>query len=169
MTTISATFHHEKFSDNKIRESIEAIINSNTLFSMASIKERGDSWINTAYYAYNSYLTFYFLTPPTTQHSKNIEENNSVAVSIFDSHQLPDDKKRGLQIIGTCQRAKDQELAEAIQFYGARFPSFSKSIKNLDDFANAHMESRFYVIQSRMIKIFDELVFGEEKWVTVTL
>lgn len=169
MNRIHLNYNHPSVSDNLINKSIYEILSENVLLSMASIKDKKESWINTAYFAYNHKLTFYFLTPPTTQHGKNIEENHSVASSIFDSHQNPDDKKRGLQIIGICRRAKDQELAEAIRLYGVQFPPFAKRIKTPKDFANAYMESRFYIIQSHMIKIFDEVVFGEEKWVIVNI
>ena len=169
MITISQKFHHEKFSDNKIRDSIEAIINSNTLLSMASIKDGKESWINTVYYAYDPQLIFYFLTSPTTQHSKNIEKHPSVAVSIFDTHQNPTDKKSGIQLFGSCHRVVDEEVAEGLRLYTERFTWLANYIKEPKDFDKGILESKLYVITPHTIKLFDEVIFGEEKWVIVSL
>lgn len=166
---VNLSFAHKSFSDKQINQSLNKILKSNVLFSMASIKESNESWINTAYFAYSDKLTFYFLTPPTAQHSKNVEENNSVAVSIFDSRQVVTGKKRGLQIFGICRRAKGEEIYEGIKIYGKRFSAFAAGIKRPEDFETNKMESRVYVIVPHTIKIFDEVIFGEEKWVTVTL
>lgn len=164
---IKLSFNNKIFSDNQINQSINEILSSNTLFSMASIKDKSKSWVNTVYFAYGDQLVFYFLTPPTAQHSKNIEANNSVAVSVFDSHQAVTGKKRGLQIFGTCHLARGQEVKEGIKVYGSRFPSFASRVHSANDFEKLKMESRIYVVIPHMIKIFDEVIFGEEKWVTI--
>lgn len=164
---IKLWFKHRSFSDRQINQSIAEILKSNVLFSMASIKDKKESWINTAYFAYSNKLIFYFLTPPTTQHSKNIKHNDSVALSVFDTHQVVTGKKRGLQIFGTCHRATGKEIGEGIQVYGKRFTGFRERIHTPDDFEKFKMESRIYVIVPHAIKIFDEVNFGEEKWVTV--
>lgn len=153
----------------KTRHSITDILKANTLFSMASIRDGKVSWINTAYFAYIPELKLFFLTPPTAQHSKNVEINNSVAISIFDSHQVVTGKKRGLQVFGVCHRAAGKEIKEGIRMYGKRFSGFAARVKALEDFERLKMESRIYVVVPHVIKIFDEVIFGEEKWVTVSL
>ncbi len=169
MRTLSLHYHHRQYADKQINRSSSEILDANTLFSVASIKDGKESWINTAYFAYNHKLTFYFLTPTTAQHSKNVKENGSVAVSIFDTHQAVTGKKRGLQIFGTCHQATGKEIKEGIQVYGKRFSGFGERIHAPDDFEKFKMESRIYVVIPHTIKIFEEVVFGEEKWVTVTL
>jgi len=164
---INSAFHHKNFSDEKINRSLKEVLEANVLLSMASIKDRKESWINTVYFAYSDKLKFYFLTPPTAQHSQNIEKKKSVALSIFDSHQAVTGKKRGLQIFGECHRAREEEIKEGIKIYGKRFFGFAARVKVPEDFERLKMESRIYVIVPHSIKIFDEIVFGEEKWVTV--
>ena len=166
---LTLLFCHKSHPDARINKSLSEILESNVLFSVASIKGGKESWINTAYYAYSNKLKFYFLTPPTTQHSKNIKHNDSVAVSIFDTHQAVTGKKRGLQIFGTSHRAMGKEIEDGIQVYGKRFSGFGERIHTPDDFEKFKMESRIYVVDPRVIKIFDEVIFGEEQWVTVTL
>ena len=164
---ITLSFHHKRILDDLINKSLNEILGNNTLLAVASIKDGGESWINTVYFAYNDKLILYFLTPPTAQHSKNIEKNNSVAISIFDSHQRVTGKKRGLQIFGICRRAREKEVKEGIRIYGKRFAAFAARVHSPNDFEKLKMESRIYVVIPRAIKIFDQVIFGEEKWVTV--
>lgn len=158
----------EKYNKEDLKKVTIEILETTKLLSMATIKEN-TSWINTAYFAYADNLNLYILTPPESQHGKNLELNSSVAVTIFDSHQDPAANKRGLQIFGTAKKASGKELLEGIVAYGKRFASFAASIKNADDYIKAARRSKVYVIQVKTIKIFDETTFGEEKWVTFDL
>ncbi|OGG14901.1 hypothetical protein A2875_02990 [Candidatus Gottesmanbacteria bacterium RIFCSPHIGHO2_01_FULL_46_14] len=155
--------------NTKNKNIIKDILQATPLLSMASITKDGKSWICTAFYAYDDKLKLYFLTPPTTQHSKNLEKNASVAISVFDTHQNPDDKKRGLQIFGACHKAAGNEIEKGLRIYGKRFVDFGKKILSPEDIEKSKMHSRFYVVVPQKIKIFDELVFGEEIWVTVVI
>lgn len=169
MTTIQGVFHHESAGDETINKSLNEIFSSNTLFSMASIRAGNESWIHTAYYAYSPKLCLYYLSPPTAQHSQNIETNGSVAVSIFDTRQNPTDQKSGLQIFGICRRAVGEEVVEGYRLYSERFEWLSQYIKTPADFDKGVLESKLYIIITHTIKLFDEAVFGEEKWVIVSL
>lgn len=162
-------FHHESVSDEMINKSLNEIFSGNTLLSMASIKDGKESWIHTAYYAYSARLHLYYLSPPSAQHSKNVESTPSIAVSIFDTHQPPEGKKRGLQVFGQCRRAVGKEVAEGLAVYTERFPWITKYIAMPEDFDKGTLESKLYIIVPHMTKIFDEAMFGEEKWVAVTV
>ncbi len=168
MQILSLHYNHKKYPDEKINESIATILHSTTLFSVATIKNKNISHIHTAFFCYSLNLNLYFLTPPTTQHSLNVVINPSIAVSIFDSHQKPPDKKRGLQIFGNCHLAKGKDFNEGIVLYSRRF-EWTRVIKNPQDLIKAGFESKLYIINPSSIKIFDEVIFGEEKWVTVNL
>ncbi|MBI3955630.1 hypothetical protein HY339_00040 [Candidatus Gottesmanbacteria bacterium] len=167
MITLQMAFHDENVADESINKSLDTILSSNTLLSMASIKDGTESWIHTAYYAYSSKLSLYYLSSPSAQHSKNVEQSQSVAVSIFDTHQNPTDKKRGVQLFGTCHRAVGGEVAEGLRLYTERFSWLANYIKEPRDFDKGTLESKLYIITPRTIKLFDEAVFGEEKWVII--
>ena len=169
MIVIQGIFHHKNVSDETINKSLNTIFSRNILLSMASIKGGKESWIHTAYYAYSPKLHLYYLSPPTAQHSQNIEANGSVAVSIFDTHQNPTDQKCGVQLFGNCRRAIGSEVAEGLRVYTQRFSWITKYIKKPADFDKGVLESKLYIITPHTIKLFDEAVFGEEKWVIVSL
>ncbi len=172
MQTVQGVFHHKDFSDEIINKSLNTIFSTNMLLSMASIKDGQDgkeSWIHTAYYAYSPGLRLYYLSPPSAQHSKNIETSQSVAVSVFDTHQNPTDKKSGVQAFGLCRRAVGEEVAEGLRLYTERFAWLATYIKQPEDFDKGVLESKPYIITPHAIKLFDEAVFGEEKWVIVNV
>ncbi len=171
MITTNLKFNHTQYPDEIINRSISEILSANTLLSMANIRktdEDFESWIFTAFYAFNSSLDLYILTPPDTQHVQNLSYSKSVAVAIFDSHQKPTKLKRGLQMFGECGRADGLRLVEGYRLYGARFVWLPDLIKQPQDFAKGIIQSKLYVIHPKEVKIFDEPTFGEENWVTVS-
>lgn len=171
MTPINLNYNHPKYTDKQLNKSLSQILNSNVLLSLATIKSDGKqskSWINTAYFCFGPTLNFYILTPPQTQHSKNLEKNSSVAISIFDSRQTSSGK-RGLQIFGNCAIASNKNIIEGYALYSARFPGLKQVIKSPADFDKDIIKSKLYKITPLQIKIFDEITFGEETWITLKM
>lgn len=170
MTNIVVHFNHQDYPNNKLNQSIASILDANFLFSMSSIKDRNESWINTAYYAYSPTLNFYYLSSRGVQHSKNIETNSSVALAIFNSSQFPPTGgKSGLQIFGNCKLAVGEEISEGLQLYSAKYEWMKSVIKTPEDFDKNIIQSKLYIIKTKVIKIFDEPTFGEEKWITLAI
>jgi uncharacterized protein YhbP (UPF0306 family) len=166
MVSLALKFSHPKYSDEELCASISKILNDNILSSIATIRE-GTSYICTAYFCFNSSLDLYFFSEPTTQHCKNLESNPSVAVAICDSSQPWDNPKRGLQLFGTSRRAAGLEVEEALRRYLARFVGLGKWIKVVTDFDKGILNSRFYRISVNSIKLFDEITFGPENYITI--
>src|SRR3989339_171259 len=123
--------------------SINNILDNTHLLSMATIKE-GTSYINTAFFAYDDIYNLYYLSPSDSQHSLNIKENNSVAVTVFDSHLTFSNKLSGLQMFGTAQQAKGKDLLKGFLLYEKRFSIFGEEIKRPIDLKIWH--TRMYVI-----------------------
>jgi len=161
-------FNHFKYADRDLSVSILEILEENKLCSMATIKEGNHSYINTAYFCYNKYLEFYILSDPKTQHCLNLEENNSVALAIYDSHQAWSNDLKGLQIIGKCALATGEKLIEGTALYLKRFADLGEWIKHPDDFAKGVINSRPYIIKTNWLKLFDEDRFGEENFITLS-
>jgi uncharacterized protein YhbP (UPF0306 family) len=170
MATTNLKFNHPQHSDEALNKSISEILSANTLLSMASIRntnETLESWICTAFYAFNSSIDLYILTPPDTQHVLNLKYSHSTAVTVFDSHQEPTKPKRGLQIFGEWERAEGLKLVEGYRLYAARFVWLPDFIKQPEDFAKGIIQSKLFVIHPKVVKIFDEPAFGEEVWITL--
>ncbi|MGE0109731.1 MAG: pyridoxamine 5'-phosphate oxidase family protein [Bdellovibrionales bacterium] len=153
-------YHNDRFDNALLNKSVSEILAANTLMSMATVK-KGQSYINTAYYAYNNELEIFFLSPPKSQHCLHLKNEPSVALSIYDSHQDWTKEKRGLQLFGTCQPVNALELLEAGRLYAGRFVGFKEILPSIKDIAKV-MESRFYKVETKSLQIFDEVLLEED-------
>ncbi len=169
MTKVHLQFNHPEYSDDALNSSITSILEANTLCSMATIKGQG-AWINTAFYCFNGSMELYMLTEPSTQHSQNVKENSSVALTMFDTHQeWGPGNLRGLQVFGDCERASGVGLIEGTALYIKRFRGVAKWIKRPEDFAKGIINSKLYVIKPKGVKILDEPAFGVENYITLAV
>ena len=163
--------NHSDFSSQKLTRSLISILESTPLCSMATVNSDGTSHINTAYFAFDPDWNIYFLTSPKSRHSQNLTRNNSLALTIFDTHQ-PWGKSplMGVQIFGMGWLISSDDVENlAKKCYELRFPRYKKWIKSLTLTEIADLESRFYLFRPTTIKLFDETKFGEETFLEITL
>lgn len=163
-------FENSDYSKDIINQSISDILNENYLMNMATVKSENEPWICSVFFAFDEEAKLYCLTYPSSEHINNINKNSKVAISITNSTQDPDGSKRGLQLSGSCRLVEDElEMQTAIDLYTERFPWFRKYITKPKDFERSSLDSRFYILEIKEIKIFDEVMFGEETWVNLVL
>lgn len=132
-------------------------------YKLMSVATFGDfPWIASVYYTFDNDLNLYFLSSPSTLHCKQIEKNNSVAVSIADSHQEIAAMKVGLQVSGTAQRISGaSKIMHALKVWkqslGVEDPelSYENMIKRV-------IHGRMYKITPKRIKLFDQKLFPVE-------
>ncbi len=162
---------NENYSAMQIEGRIRELVEENELCSLATVQENNNrdpsAHIATAWYAYDDELRLYVLTPPDTDHAKNLEENDSIALTIFDSHQDWSAKKKGLQVFGTAEKIPDEDAEEALELYNQRFPGLEEHASTTEELQD--LDSSFYVITPERIKLFDEPAFGNETWITAEL
>jgi uncharacterized protein YhbP (UPF0306 family) len=165
---VNFKFSNPDYKDEDLNESINKILSGNKLGAFATINN-SESYINSAYYCFNSKMDLYFISDPTTQHIANIKTNPSVAVAIAKSDQSWDNNKNGLQLFGKCEQAKGLTLIEGTALYLKRFVALKQWITNADDFVKGAIGSQMYVVKISKIKLFDEEVFGEEVYIDLEL
>lgn len=161
-------FDDLKYKSKEIYDSIQEIIGSNILLSMATVNG-SNSWINNCYFCYDDRLNIYILTDPKSQHIKNLKNNNSVALTISDSRQDWNGDQKGIQAFGACEPVKALELLDVIKNYTQRFPVFSEYIKRPTDFAKGIISTRFYKIAINNIKLYDTERFGDDEFIEINL
>ncbi len=166
---MSIYFKHREYPDSILNRSIWEILSGTELCAIATIQNKGRSYVNTAYFAYNQKLELFFLSDPESQHCINIRANSSVAVAVYNSRQAWARPKRGLQMFGTCSLAQKKKKTEAEYQYGRRFAGYKSWIRTLTKEEREALRSRFYVIRVSAVKIFDEPLFGEEVFIPLTL
>jgi len=161
-------FNNTEYPDKKLNQSIYEILSETYLLSMASIN-KDKSHINTAYFAFNNSLELFILTPPTSKHTQNLEKNNSVSVTVFDTNQKWEGDKRGLQLYGTYEKTKGDKFAEGMRFYLQRFPAFSEWAETPEELEKSDVKSRIYKIEVNSLKIFDEPTFGKDEFISLEI
>jgi len=163
-------FGNPDFNDKDLNDSLFEILEHNKLLSIASISEGNIAHINTAFYAFNDKLVLFIITDPKSTHSLNFEKNDSVAVSIFDSHlKFWEDNMAGLQLFGKCYRTPLLQLITGTHNYLKRFPLFKELVKKPEDFSKKSVTMKLYTIEIERIKLFDEKRFGEEVFIKLEL
>lgn len=153
------------YSDERIRVSILRMLESTELCSMATIGPDDEAHISTAYFCYDEELYFYFLSDPATRHCQDVAIRPTMAMAIFRTTQQWGSVLSGLQLFGTSELAKGQEVDRSKRAYEMRYPAFSKYWSSLDQEARQKFPSRFYIFRPAWIKILEENEFGEETFV----
>lgn len=148
--------------------SIIDVLDANRLCSMATVGPTGAAHANIAYFAADRHLNLFVLTRRTTRHSRHVESNPTVAVTVFDSRQIWNQPHLGLQLFGRCTRVPEGSSAAAFSVYSAKHPDLLGLAKSSDDMLS-RLESRFYLIDVRAIHIVDEARFGDDTGFTIEI
>lgn len=135
------------------------LLDESTLCAIATATGGGRPHINTAYFAWGPDFELIWLSAPEAQHSRNLRANASVAVAVYRSTQKLGKSDRGIQLFGTARELRGQSAREAERLYAERFRSYEGGLTAY----------RFYRLQTRRMKLFDERVLGGATFVTVTV
>jgi uncharacterized protein YhbP (UPF0306 family) len=163
----------EPIPERRIWNALSGILSRNRLCSISTVTPGGRAHVNSAFFAVSPHLEFYFLSDPGSLHCRNLLENPSMAMAIFDSHQRWDAPGRGIQLMGKCYRARGKRAERAAQFYGDRFPQFARWMKGRTKAdrrrATLLRSYAFYRFVPTRVKIFDEAEFGGAAFVIAAI
>ncbi len=162
-----------RFSEQRVRRCAFRILQGNVLCSMATVTAGGRSHINTAYFCYSTSLELYFLSAPYSLHAKNLANNHSLAMTVFDSSQTWGKPNRGIQLFGTCRQARGHEAQRAERLYAKRFRNYARWMAATGAAGKRAVDQlrsyRFYRFLPSRVKILDEREFGGAVFVVATI
>lgn len=95
------------------------IIEKNQYMTIASSSKVGNPWVSPVVYVFDKNWNLYFVSMPSSRHCANINENQKVAIAIFDSQQLWGEGI-GLQIEATVKVVSIKESLRVAKIYGLR-------------------------------------------------
>lgn len=100
---------------DKLVERAKEIIEKIIYITIASVTLEGKPWNSPVYSAYDKdNYTFYWVSPRTAQHSRNISENPNVFLAIYDST-VPEGTGEGVYVQARASMVVDpKEMARAI-------------------------------------------------------
>src|SRR5438046_190095 len=97
----------------------QKIIAKNNYMVLATANKKGMPWNVPVYFAYDKNYSFYWYSRKNTKHSRLIKENNTVAVTIFNSNPADEDEG-GVYMTGQAFEIPEKELANALDVYCSR-------------------------------------------------
>jgi uncharacterized protein YhbP (UPF0306 family) len=104
--------------ENDYREMVEEVIEENRYLAL-STTDGTEPWVATIEYIRDETGAFYFFSTTDSRHAQHIEQNETVAVAIWDTDQpeySPDTSTNlnGVQIRGEAQRLSEDEYPDAV-------------------------------------------------------
>lgn len=116
---------------------------------------------NNIYYAIGKSFELIFVSNEDTIHANNIEKNSQVSVVIYNTPQSYGQQHQGIQISGTCIKAKGTNLINGWGHYIKRFPVFETMVKNASMIEKNLVKARLYIVKIEKLKIIDIPSFGQ--------
>src|SRR5919201_6862898 len=147
----------KRISSRRLASIARGLLDRSTLCAIATISPGPRAHINTAYFAWATDFSLVWYSAREARHSRNIRQNPSTAIAVFDSTQRWGHPDRGIQLFGAARPAvrRARRMAEAV--YADRFPDYSR---------NELSAYGLYVLRPRQLKLFDERALGAGLFVT---
>lgn len=149
-----------------LREKTLAYLQNHNVMTLATTGPEG-LWAAAVFYV-NDGFTLYFLSAPTTRHSRNIAAQPAVAVTIQEDYEdWPEIK--GIQLEGQVYPLEAPERATVIARYGAKFPVVGNLAKAPPEITRAMSKIAWYkVVPERLYFIDNSLGLGHRDEVLVS-
>ncbi len=101
---------------NEYEKEARRIIDRSDYMSVGTSTKSGKPWVAPVLFVHDHAFNLYFLSAVDALHSKNILENDSVSISIFDSHQKIG-LSEGIQAEGRAELVEEDSIKKAIELY----------------------------------------------------
>ncbi len=108
---------------------VEQILAATHYATLSTVDKHGQPWAAPVHYAFDGIDTFYWWSSTTSQHSRNIEQNSNVYITIFDSA-APEGTAVGLYVRAQAGLVGDDELDRGMEQYNATTDHFKLSRQN---------------------------------------
>lgn len=96
----------------------ERVARASCYLTLATADEQGAPWATPVWFASADLVDFLWVSSLQTRHSRNLAGRPEVALSIFDSHQVPG-TGRGVYVRASAGRVPDADLEVALAAYSA--------------------------------------------------
>ena len=134
------------------REKTLAYLRSHSVMTLATTGPEG-VWAAAVFYV-NDEFSLYFLSAPTTRHSRNIAANAGIAATVQEDYKdWPQIK--GIQLEGHAYQIQGDERAFAITRYGSKYPLIGNLAKAPVAIAKAMSKVAWYKVVPQRLYIID--------------
>lgn len=145
------------------KDLIRQYLQDGRVMQVATVKN-GSPWISTVYFVTDKAMNLYWLSLPTRRHSREIMEDNRVAIAIAAKQDLP---VIGLQAEGDVEVVTYSGTVKGImEKYIAKYGAGHDFYDNFVLHKNAH---RMYKFRPTRFSLFDEVHFPKDSPVEVVM
>ena len=134
---------------------VDDILSQNHCATISSVGVDTRPWAAPVWFAYDNQRHLYWWSSKNSQHSQNIDLNNEVYITIFNS-QAPEGKGAGVYIRATAEVVPDNELDLAVEIYNQSTTLFKLNRENTTNEA----PTRLYRAKPIRIQINDSREMG---------
>lgn len=143
-------------------ENLLKFIKSQKLMVVAT-SNNDEVWVVNVYMSTDDTGIIYFISPTETKHSQMILKNPKVAFSIAWYDSSNHKNRKGIQGLGICQPAKNEnEIQIGVKLHNQNFPEFKERI-TIDWIHNNEWGSKIWVLKPSFIKYWDDEVYGDKE------
>ncbi len=108
------------------------ILDANLYMTLASADEFGRPWASPVYYAHADYRELYWVSYPTSRHSRNLAERGHVSIVAFDSHRAIN-TGQAVFMEGNADQPQDDALEVGLAVFSARSVSHGGDPFTIED------------------------------------
>lgn len=150
--------------DDHWLEKAKEILESNLYMCLATV-DSNQPWISPVYFSFDSDLTFYFVSEPTSDHVRFLLANPEVALAIYDSRQPPYTGE-GVWVKGRASQVSAEELPTVLENYCNRpFPETierePEGLSPADLLSKTHL--RWFKVIPQHVYVRDTAVFDRDR------
>lgn len=92
-----------------LRTMVHEVVDGNRYLVLGTVEPDGLPRLSPVYFTHDDYHTFFWVSSPDAQHSRNVDRQPSISLVIFDSTTLPGTSE-AVYLSAQAQRVPDDEL-----------------------------------------------------------
>jgi uncharacterized protein YhbP (UPF0306 family) len=119
-------------------------------------------WACSVHFAYDDKLNFYWMSTKERRHTKEVIDNNQVAVTI--PIRYPDNPLVGISVEGEAEMIDRSEAGEGFKLYADRF---GVNDRFRSDYMMGTQPHELFKLTPKLFVLFDEIVFpnaSRQEW-----
>lgn len=97
----------------ELQERVRRVLDTNHYLVLGTSEDDGRPRVSPVYFNHDGYRTFYWVSSPDAQHSRNVAARPAVSFVVFDSQVLPGPDTAAVYVTARAEQVPDDELEAA--------------------------------------------------------
>jgi uncharacterized protein YhbP (UPF0306 family) len=102
--------------EDELPDVAKNVIDTNRYMVLGTADPTGLPWVSPVYFAHDGYRDFYWVSSPTTRHSRNVAVRTDVSIAVFDSS-VAVGSARAVYMTATASEVPEAEIEAGAQVF----------------------------------------------------